>query len=90
VVGSGSGHRRCFLITLTLSVSLPGLTGQSSTRGRWLLDRPVKPDDDSQVCVNLSEKRSYQQHRRRRNQIRWPGPRRRPGARLQSAAKRDS
>jgi hypothetical protein len=28
-------------------VSLPGLTGQSSTPGRWLLDRPIKPGDDS-------------------------------------------
>jgi hypothetical protein len=27
-------------------LSLPGLTGQSSTPGRWLLDRPVKPGDD--------------------------------------------
>jgi hypothetical protein len=30
-----------------ISVSLPGLTGQSSIRGRGLLDRPVKPGDDS-------------------------------------------
>src|SRR5271169_2130138 len=30
-------------------LSLPGLTGQSSTPGRWLLDRPVKPGDDSEV-----------------------------------------
>jgi hypothetical protein len=30
------------------SLSLPGLTGQSSTPGRWLLDRPVKPGDDIQ------------------------------------------
>src|SRR6266849_7601154 len=29
------------------TVSLPGLTGQSSTPGRWLLDRPVKPGDDT-------------------------------------------
>jgi hypothetical protein len=29
-----------------LLVSLPGLTGQSSIRGRWLLDRPVKLGDD--------------------------------------------
>jgi branched-chain amino acid transport system permease protein len=28
-------------------VSLPGLTGQSSIPGRWLLDRPVKPGDDT-------------------------------------------
>jgi hypothetical protein len=27
-------------------MSLPGLTGQSSTPGLWLLDRPVKPGDD--------------------------------------------
>jgi hypothetical protein len=39
-------------------VSLLGLTGQSSTPGLCLLDRPVKPGDDSKVCVNLSEKRS--------------------------------
>ena len=30
----------------TPSMSLPGLTGQSSTPGRCLLDRPVKPGDD--------------------------------------------
>jgi hypothetical protein len=36
-------------------MSLPGLTGQSSTPGRCLLDRPVKPGDDSEECVNLSE-----------------------------------
>jgi hypothetical protein len=30
-------------------VSLPGLTGQSSTHGRCLLDRPVKPGDDSEL-----------------------------------------
>jgi hypothetical protein len=29
---------------------LPGLTGQSSTPSRWLLDRPVKPGDDSGEC----------------------------------------
>jgi len=28
-------------------VSLPGLTGQSSIHGRWLLRRPVKPGDDT-------------------------------------------
>jgi hypothetical protein len=33
---------------LTVSMSLPGLTGQSSTPGRCLLDRPVEPDDDSE------------------------------------------
>jgi hypothetical protein len=38
-------------------MSLLGLTGQSSTRGLCLLDRPVEPGDDSKVCVNLSEKR---------------------------------
>jgi antitoxin HigA-1 len=32
---------------LLLPVSLPGLTGQSSIRSRWLLDRPVKLGDDS-------------------------------------------
>jgi hypothetical protein len=30
------------------SMSLPGLTGQSSTLGLCLLDRPVKPGDDSE------------------------------------------
>src|SRR5277367_7040435 len=39
-------------------MSLPGLTGQSSTPGRSLLDRPVKPGDDSEVHVNPSEKRA--------------------------------
>jgi hypothetical protein len=34
-------------------MSLPGLTGQSSTSGRWLLDRPVKPGDDSKVGASL-------------------------------------
>jgi hypothetical protein len=34
---------------LILAVSLPGLTGQSSIHGRRLLDRPVKPGDDSMV-----------------------------------------
>jgi hypothetical protein len=29
-----------------MSLSLPGLTGQSSIPGRWLLDRTVKPGDD--------------------------------------------
>ena len=39
-----------FTYDLTLSVSLPGLTGQSSNpcRRRWLLDHPVKPGDDRQ------------------------------------------
>jgi hypothetical protein len=36
-------------------VSLPGLTGQSSTPGRCLLDRPVKPGDDSEADVDLNE-----------------------------------
>src|SRR6266849_432141 len=35
-----------FFHRFTLPVSLPGLTGQSSIPGRWLLDRPVKPGDD--------------------------------------------
>jgi hypothetical protein len=38
-----------FPIISTLSVLLPGLTGQSSTPGRCLLDRPVEPGDDSKV-----------------------------------------
>jgi hypothetical protein len=36
---------------LTLPVSLPGLTGQSSIPGLWLLDRPVKPGDDTKMDV---------------------------------------
>src|SRR5712691_9317022 len=32
-----------FSSRLTLPVSLPGLTGQSSIPGLWLLDRPVNP-----------------------------------------------
>jgi len=39
-------------------VSLPGLTGQPSIPGRWLLDRPVKPGDDTQSGANLIGKRS--------------------------------
>jgi hypothetical protein len=29
------------------SLSLPGLTGQSISPDRWLLDRPVKPGNDT-------------------------------------------
>src|SRR5712671_8020153 len=36
------------------SGSLPGLTGQSSIHGRWLLDRPVKPGDDSKGLSSQS------------------------------------
>jgi hypothetical protein len=36
-------------------MSLPGLTGQSSTPGRWLLDRPVEPGDDSEVGLQQSK-----------------------------------
>ena len=46
------------LIRLTLLVSLPGLTGQPSITARWLLDRPVKPGDDTQSGANLIGKRS--------------------------------
>ena len=35
-------------------MSLPGLTGQSSIPGRWLLDRPVKPGDDTMVELTSS------------------------------------
>jgi hypothetical protein len=50
------GSLEHFTIRLTLPVSLPGLTGQSSSHGRCLLDRPVKPGDDSRVGANLIEK----------------------------------
>ncbi len=53
-VGQSQRYRlEHFSIRLTLPVSLPspdligGLTGQSSIPGLWLLDRPVKPGDDS-------------------------------------------
>ncbi len=42
--------RRCN-ISLVQQMSLPGLTGQSSTPGLRLLDRPVEPRDDSEACV---------------------------------------
>src|SRR5258706_14087320 len=42
-----AGLTSAFSIELTLPLSLPGLTGQSSIHGRRLLDRPVKPGDDS-------------------------------------------
>jgi hypothetical protein len=41
---------------------MAGLTGQSGTSGRWLLDRPVNPqnksgeDDDNKMGTNLIEK----------------------------------
>src|ERR1700720_4735960 len=43
-VGAPTNSPECFPVTLTLPVSLPGLTGQSSTHGRWLLDRQSKSD----------------------------------------------
>jgi len=49
--GPRGGDLEQFPITLTLLVSSPGLTGRSSTRGQCLLDRPVKPGDDSELCV---------------------------------------
>src|SRR6516165_2969105 len=52
-MGASCGFER-FLIRLTLSVSLPGLTGQSSTHGRCLLDHPFEPGDDSaEVSIYL-------------------------------------
>jgi hypothetical protein len=39
-------------LTLTFSLSLPGLTGQSSILSWWLLDRPVKPGDDKDGLPN--------------------------------------
>jgi hypothetical protein len=41
-----------FPITPTPIVSLPGLTGQSSTHGRRLLDRPVKPRSSRAMTAN--------------------------------------
>jgi hypothetical protein len=41
-----------FPTTQTGRLSLPGLTGRSSTPGRWLLDRPVNPGDDREVGVS--------------------------------------
>src|SRR5258707_15111257 len=43
-VGAPTNSPESFPVTLTLPVSLPGLTGQSSTHGRWLLDRQSKSD----------------------------------------------
>jgi tetratricopeptide (TPR) repeat protein len=40
-------------IGLPLSVSSPGLPGRSSNHGRGVLDRPVKPGDDSIECAKL-------------------------------------
>jgi len=51
-----------FSIRLTLPVSSPGLTGQSSIPGRWVLDRPVNPriksgeGDDSTEVVQPDRK----------------------------------
>jgi hypothetical protein len=45
--------------TLTLFVSLPGLTGQSSTNGRCLPERPVKPGDDSRVRVDPNKEIAF-------------------------------
>jgi chromate transporter len=47
------GPRYRLSIAFHVPVSLPGSTGQSSIHGRCLLDRPVKPGDDSMVDVNL-------------------------------------
>jgi hypothetical protein len=43
---------KAFPDALTQSMSLPGLTGQSSTPGQCLLDRPVEPGDDSEGCAD--------------------------------------
>jgi hypothetical protein len=40
---------------LPQGMSLTGLTGQSSAPGLRLLDRPVKPGDEVEKRVNLSE-----------------------------------
>jgi hypothetical protein len=41
-------------IALTEQMSLPGLTGQSSTPGLRLLDRPVKPGDDRTAPASVA------------------------------------
>jgi hypothetical protein len=46
-LGVGGRHAPAAADHIDLLLSLPGLTGQSSTRGLCLLDRPVKPGDDS-------------------------------------------
>jgi hypothetical protein len=46
---------------LTYRVSLPGLTGQSSTQGPCLLDRPVKPGDDSAMWLKRGKALTRQQ-----------------------------
>src|SRR5258706_15242011 len=52
-------------IRLPLPVSLPGLTGQSSIPGRWLLDRPVKPGDDSIIGCQTHRKMFLRPHPQR-------------------------
>src|SRR5260221_6889891 len=47
-------------------LSLPGWTGQSSIHGRCLLDRPVKPGDDT-GRVNLSLRSSLHYSETARN-----------------------
>jgi hypothetical protein len=48
---------------LTEVVSLPGLTGQSTDPGQLLLDRAVKPGDDSLSRASQSANASEQPHR---------------------------
>ena len=52
----GSDRENMRSIAFELSMSLPGSTGQFSTRGRRLPDRPVKPGDDGEACVKLNDK----------------------------------
>src|SRR5258707_13697711 len=47
-----------FPVGQSYQVSLPGLTGQSNNPGQCLLDRPVKPGDDSLLGINLIERSS--------------------------------
>jgi hypothetical protein len=53
--GPGNNAFRAFPFGLILSVSLPGLSGQTSIHWWGLLDRPVKPGDDSRTGVNPIE-----------------------------------
>src|SRR6266849_2605919 len=50
-------------------VSLPGLTGQSSVPGRWLLDRPVKPGE-GKAAAPPTEEPNEPSHKKRSHSCR--------------------